>query len=325
MVGKCVNNSNVLALCRFNLRLYFYQLHHLLLRYKITVIFALLLLSPSISAVLSFLTYPFVEYFNFATFTSMFLLQCVAVVAALIYRNVLNVREWENYLKSLPVSKTEKITADILSLLLMNAFISVLILYAGIHTHANLLQIMLLIAVFITTQLSVIYKKYINTLLISMIFFCLLLVKDAHQISMLILYYATASFLLYTISYRTYLSKNSTANHAARTLLSYKQQLAYVPASSSFFPTVNGSEFLSFIQAVKGRNFTSEVLKNTYAGYQLENYLTTQFENMSVGTKKKFFLSTFGIQHHAIVLLDEPTNALDESAKSFLKNEIIKI
>ena len=53
-------------------------------------------------------------------------------------------------------------------------------------------------------------------------------------------------------------------------------------------------------------------------GFGLPPYLDTRFDAMSLGTQKKFMLSAAWIGEPVVMLIDEPSNALDISAKNLL-------
>ncbi len=102
----------------------------------------------------------------------------------------------------------------------------------------------------------------------------------------------------------------------------YKSNISYVPSSPSFFPMVNGLEFLSFVQSIKCKSKEKELLAKQIEGYGLSKHLSSDFEHLSLGTKKKLFLTTLSIKDNKIILLDEPTIGLDDVSKNFFLQEI---
>ena len=101
--------------------------------------------------------------------------------------------------------------------------------------------------------------------------------------------------------------------------LSYKMRMAYVPSVPAFFPMIDGNEYLSFIQSLKGASVN---LQQHICGYQLNNHLASKFGQMSLGTQKKLFLTTLAIGNNSLIVLDEPTNGLDDESIRFLMGQI---
>lgn len=106
----------------------------------------------------------------------------------------------------------------------------------------------------------------------------------------------------------------------------YKRELTYIPSAPSFFPATTGEEFLSFISSIKTRNkndcdFT---LNKLVEGFSLLPQLKVRFDQMSLGTQKKLFLSTLGMGDSKINILDEPSNALDDFSNQLLVDLIIE-
>lgn len=104
--------------------------------------------------------------------------------------------------------------------------------------------------------------------------------------------------------------------------MDYKRRMVYVPSTPSFFPMVNGSEFLSFINTLKSSPDTGLKLQNQISGYKLDAHLSTPIGRMSLGTQKKLFLSTLAIGENDLIILDEPTTGLDDEAITFLIAEL---
>lgn len=101
--------------------------------------------------------------------------------------------------------------------------------------------------------------------------------------------------------------------------LDYKMKMAYVPSVPTFFPIVDGNEYLSFIQSLKG---SSTNLQQHISGYKLNNHLVSKFGQMSLGTQKKLFLTTLAIGNNNLIVLDEPTNGLDDESIQFLIEKV---
>lgn len=108
---------------------------------------------------------------------------------------------------------------------------------------------------------------------------------------------------------------------AANISMAYKKQLTYVPSQTIFFPTASGADFLSFILSVKSETRT-DPFDPFLSVFQLHRYLNMPFSKMSLGTQKKFFLTTLAIGKSQLIILDEPTNGLDAESKHFLRDTL---
>jgi ABC-2 type transport system ATP-binding protein len=103
----------------------------------------------------------------------------------------------------------------------------------------------------------------------------------------------------------------------------YKKNLVYVPSNPSFFPGVTGNDFLNFIVSVKKWDKNHSYVKDLIDSFKLKSHLHSKFSDMSLGTQKKLFLTTLAIGNSKLIILDEPTNALDEQSTRLL-HAIIK-
>lgn len=103
----------------------------------------------------------------------------------------------------------------------------------------------------------------------------------------------------------------------------YKQNLTYIPGKPSFFPDATGNDFLSFILFIKKGTKTNEYIDSLIDGFKLTSHLDTRFKDMSLGTQKKLFLTTIALSDSQLIIMDEPTNALDYASSNLLQ-EIIK-
>jgi len=112
-------------------------------------------------------------------------------------------------------------------------------------------------------------------------------------------------------------------NVVNNTSLVFKKNLCYVPGKSSFFPATTGFDFLNFIRSIKDPNNQHSLqLNEIISEFKLEEYLITRFNEMSLGTQKKLFLTTMTIGANPLIILDEPTNGLDVYSNEVLVNLI---
>lgn len=102
----------------------------------------------------------------------------------------------------------------------------------------------------------------------------------------------------------------------------YKMRMTFVPSVPSFFPMVDGNEFLSFVQSIKKTADSLNNLEQDISSYKLNKHLTSKFNQMSLGTQKKLFLTTLSISDSDLIILDEPTNGLDDESSQYLIEKV---
>jgi heme-transporting ATPase len=89
--------------------------------------------------------------------------------------------------------------------------------------------------------------------------------------------------------------------------------LAYVPSETPAYPFMTPAELFRFIaEARKVR--LDPAIQAFAAALGLGNYLHQRFDALSLGTRKKAILVTAAIGAPQVLLLDEPSNGLDERA-----------
>jgi ABC-2 type transport system ATP-binding protein len=99
----------------------------------------------------------------------------------------------------------------------------------------------------------------------------------------------------------------------------YKQNLTYIPGRPSFFPDATGNDFLSFISSIKKDKKSNDYIDALIEGFKLAPHLEARFKDMSLGTQKKLFLTTIAMGDSQLIIMDEPTNALDDSSSELLR------
>ena len=98
-------------------------------------------------------------------------------------------------------------------------------------------------------------------------------------------------------------------------------RLSYVPDESPVYPFITGREFLRFVAAAKHARLEPDAMR-LVAGLGAAPYLDARFDAMSLGTQKKFLLSAAWIGEPRVMLMDEPSNALDAAAREALIAEL---
>lgn len=98
--------------------------------------------------------------------------------------------------------------------------------------------------------------------------------------------------------------------------LEYKKQLCYIPSNPQFFSNATAQDFIDFVFAAKNPDakFSNQNLKQLIDQFKLSDYLSSRFDKLSLGTQKKLFLTTIAMANHSLIVLDEPTNGLDQQA-----------
>lgn len=94
------------------------------------------------------------------------------------------------------------------------------------------------------------------------------------------------------------------------------KKLFYVPDDLAIYPFLTGKELLSWLANAR-TNSTAEI-NQILEQLELQQHLHTRFADMSLGTKKKFLLSTALIGQPDFILLDEPLNGLDKKSQQVL-------
>lgn len=96
-----------------------------------------------------------------------------------------------------------------------------------------------------------------------------------------------------------------------------KSLLAYLPDTPCIYPFLTGAEFLNLVFGIR-RIPTPESCVEMLSAFGLQAYLDTRFADMSLGTQRKFMLTSVLAPACPVLLLDEPCNALDSAARTFL-------
>jgi heme-transporting ATPase len=99
--------------------------------------------------------------------------------------------------------------------------------------------------------------------------------------------------------------------------LKAKSALAYVPDDCMAYPFQTGREFLEFVAAARKTVVDSRTLDLAHR-FGLAPHLDKRFEQMSLGTRKKIFLSATTLGESSVIIADEPGNGLDAAARGVL-------
>lgn len=99
--------------------------------------------------------------------------------------------------------------------------------------------------------------------------------------------------------------------------LKAKSALAYVPDDCMAYPFQTGRELLELIASSKKTVVDSGTLDLAHR-LGLAPHLGKRFEQMSLGTRRKIFLSATALGEPSVIVADEPGNGLDAAARTVL-------
>ncbi|WP_321817063.1 MULTISPECIES: ABC transporter ATP-binding protein [unclassified Paraburkholderia] len=99
--------------------------------------------------------------------------------------------------------------------------------------------------------------------------------------------------------------------------LKAKSALAYVPDDCMAYPFQSGRAFLELVASVKKARVDHRTL-DLADRFGLISHLEKRFDEMSLGTRKKFFLTAIMLGEPAVVIADEPGNGLDAAGREVL-------
>ncbi len=99
--------------------------------------------------------------------------------------------------------------------------------------------------------------------------------------------------------------------------LEAKSALAYVPDDCMAYPFMTGRAFLELVASTKKTAVSASTL-DLAERFGLAPHLEKRFEQMSLGTRKKIFLTATTLGNPAVVIADEPGNGLDAAGRAVL-------
>ena len=98
-----------------------------------------------------------------------------------------------------------------------------------------------------------------------------------------------------------------------------KQEYGYVPDNPEIFPKLKGIEYLNFLADIYKVENREEKIKTLVKRFGLEDYLNSQMDTYSHGTKQKIVLVGALLHEPKNWILDEPMTGLDPKAAHELK------
>lgn len=106
--------------------------------------------------------------------------------------------------------------------------------------------------------------------------------------------------------------------HSLRTApLEAKSALAYVPDDCMAYPFQTGRAFLELVASAKKTSVDDRTL-DLANRFGLAPHMDKRFEQMSLGTRKKLFLTATTLGKPTVIIADEAGNGLDAPARAVL-------
>lgn len=96
-----------------------------------------------------------------------------------------------------------------------------------------------------------------------------------------------------------------------------KAALTYVPEDCMVYPDQSGREYLARVASQRATSVANATLELAER-FGLTPHLEKRFEQMSFGTRKKFFLSAATLGDTSVLIADEPVGGLDAPARAVL-------
>jgi ABC-2 type transport system ATP-binding protein len=96
-----------------------------------------------------------------------------------------------------------------------------------------------------------------------------------------------------------------------------KKRIGYCPDKANMYGFIKAGEFIKWIQGIYGiynETYTNELINS----FRVESYLNQTFSKLSLGTAKKFFIIASLLHQPNIIIMDEPTSAIDRESKDYL-------
>ncbi|KOY62070.1 ATP-binding cassette domain-containing protein [Photorhabdus heterorhabditis] len=103
----------------------------------------------------------------------------------------------------------------------------------------------------------------------------------------------------------------------------YKEKKLYVPEKCPIYGFIKGYEYINLIESLQP--CSPQTKNDLINGFKLREFMNVRFSDMSLGTAKKFMLVTALMYLDILLVLDEPTNGLDQDSIKYLISILMKI
>ncbi|OKP04815.1 AAA family ATPase [Xenorhabdus eapokensis] len=104
-------------------------------------------------------------------------------------------------------------------------------------------------------------------------------------------------------------------------LFNLQKQGFYLSDQVNFYHFLTGLDIINLTKRYKKINHNAHLV-DYLTGFDISHYLNTEFGNMSLGTKKKFLLTSALMSDVDVYIFDEPTNGLDLKSITFFRKMI---
>lgn len=103
---------------------------------------------------------------------------------------------------------------------------------------------------------------------------------------------------------------------------SYRKEIGYMPQSANYPDNLTAAELVDMLKDIRGleNNLNLELIEL----FQLNGELKKPIRTLSGGTKQKINAALAFMFNPSLLILDEPTAALDPISSSYLKDKILK-
>jgi ABC-2 type transport system ATP-binding protein len=98
--------------------------------------------------------------------------------------------------------------------------------------------------------------------------------------------------------------------------------VSYVPDVCPVYPFISGAEWLELTRSLRACSRDTE--QDLLSRFELQSVLELRFGAMSLGTAKKFMLTAALMSDTPIVIMDEPTNGLDQASFAVLRDHLAR-
>ena len=103
---------------------------------------------------------------------------------------------------------------------------------------------------------------------------------------------------------------------------SYRSDIGYMPQSPNYPDNLNAAELIEMLKDIRGKKESLDL--ELIELFQLNGEMKKSIRNLSGGTKQKINAAIAFLFNPALLILDEPTAALDPISSSYLKDKILK-
>ncbi len=105
--------------------------------------------------------------------------------------------------------------------------------------------------------------------------------------------------------------------------LAYRRQVFWCGSGSIAFDHLKPPEYFGFLRSLYP-DFDIDALRGHIEGFGLAPHLDMRLSSLSAGTQRKVWLAAALVANTAVVLIDEPVNALDAASLAHLHRVLLR-